>query len=110
VSPIVTIYNHDPALVTPGYFFISPYQQVQDTPHIYDNDGVSPRFRLLRRWLIDARRTSFGLDSALLAQAFHMRRRYATTAESPISASTRAPSSSGGPTATASSWTSTIAL
>jgi hypothetical protein len=50
VSPIVTIYEHNPDLVTPGYFFISPYQQVQETPLIYDNDGVSDRhFRALNR-------------------------------------------------------------
>ena len=41
VSPIVTIHEHDPDRVTPGYFFISPYQQIQETLHIYDNDGVS---------------------------------------------------------------------
>jgi hypothetical protein len=44
VTPIVTIYNHIPDLVTPGYFFTSPYQQVQDTPLIYDNDGVRSTF------------------------------------------------------------------
>jgi len=38
----VTIYNITPELVSPGYFFISPYQQIQDGPMIYDNDGVSP--------------------------------------------------------------------
>jgi hypothetical protein len=41
VAPIVTIYKHVPHLATPGYFFVSPYQQVQETPLIYDNDGVS---------------------------------------------------------------------
>jgi hypothetical protein len=53
VAPIVTLYNHIPDLVTPGYFFIAPYQQLQETPLIYDNDGVSATIRALRCWLID---------------------------------------------------------
>jgi hypothetical protein len=40
VAPIVTIFNITPEKVTPGYFFIAPYQQIQDVPHIYDNYGV----------------------------------------------------------------------
>ena len=109
MAPIVTIYNHVPHLATPGYFFVSPYQQVQETPLIYNNDGVSAPRRSLKCWLTSLDRTSCGLDSALPVPACLMRRRYATTAESLISASTRARSSSGGDTATALSWISTIA-
>lgn len=41
MAPVVTIYENNADLVTPGYFFVSPYQQIQETPHIYDNNGVS---------------------------------------------------------------------
>ena len=50
-SPIVTRFpeleeNHS-ELVAPGYFFISPYDQVQEGPYIYDNDGVRIRSKHL---------------------------------------------------------------
>jgi hypothetical protein len=41
VAPIVTILEYKPELVAQGYYFIAPYQQIQETVHIYDNDGAS---------------------------------------------------------------------
>lgn len=40
VSPIVTILERKPDLVAPGYYFLAPYQQIQESVHIYDNNGA----------------------------------------------------------------------
>jgi len=30
-----------PEKLAPGYYFVAPYQQIQESVHIYDNNAVS---------------------------------------------------------------------
>ncbi|KIX02922.1 uncharacterized protein Z518_08865 [Rhinocladiella mackenziei CBS 650.93] len=39
VAPILSVFRITPEKLAPGYYFVSPYQQVQETVHIYDNDA-----------------------------------------------------------------------
>ncbi|KIW48141.1 uncharacterized protein PV06_00760 [Exophiala oligosperma] len=39
VSPILTVFTRIPEKQSPGYYFVSPYQQIQESVHIYDNDA-----------------------------------------------------------------------
>ena len=40
VAPILTVYNQTREKQAPGYYFAAPYQQIQESIHIYDNDAV----------------------------------------------------------------------
>ena len=106
VAPIVTIFERKPELVAPGYYFVSPYQQIQESVHIYDNDGVKTSANLTRL-STDICRTLFGLVSALLDLAYPTHLKYATTRTNHISVSTRALKWQGGAMDTASSWINT---
>ncbi|KIW56762.1 hypothetical protein PV05_05395 [Exophiala xenobiotica] len=39
VAPILTVFDRLPEKQAPGYYFVSPYQQIQESVHIYDNDA-----------------------------------------------------------------------
>ena len=111
VAPAITIYENRRDLVTPGYFFLAPYQQVQETPHIYDNDGVScNRLVPMIVQLTSTHRTSYGPVLARQVLAYRMRHRSVIIRENRIFASIKVRSWSDGAMVTESSWTSTIAL
>ncbi|EHY53910.1 hypothetical protein HRR83_004552 [Exophiala dermatitidis] len=38
-APILTVLTSVPEKVAPGYYFVAPYQQAQETIHIYDNEA-----------------------------------------------------------------------
>ncbi|KAK5199015.1 hypothetical protein LTR99_001054 [Exophiala xenobiotica] len=39
VAPVLTVFDRVPEKQAPGYYFVSPYQQIQEGVHIYDNDA-----------------------------------------------------------------------
>ncbi|RMD39613.1 hypothetical protein DV735_g5513, partial [Chaetothyriales sp. CBS 134920] len=39
IAPILTTIRRVPEKQAPGYYFIAPYQQLQESVHIYDNDA-----------------------------------------------------------------------
>ena len=40
VAPILTVFRQTREKQAPGYYFVAPYQQIQESVHIYDNDAV----------------------------------------------------------------------
>ncbi|EXJ88269.1 hypothetical protein A1O1_05199 [Capronia coronata CBS 617.96] len=39
VAPILSVFTRVPEKLAPGYYFVAPYQQIQETIHIYDNEA-----------------------------------------------------------------------
>ncbi len=90
MAPILTVFDRLPEKQAPGYYFVSPYQQIQESVHIYDNDAVSILTLHIVASLTSSR-TWYTAASGVPGLASLMHLKHACTKTKSICASTKAP-------------------